>query len=279
MYNGRARIAVVSLSLLAHVISGNLFQIFSQLPATRNHHTLTPNHSLSLSNSPETVCIFLSTTKLHHLLPFPKHYQQHLFTMKSKSDISASETKTTSNQQNADPFVPKRIEPISTIPPTKPKKKNTSKSAAKKKKFSKKGESKVALDMTDSHIKDNLKSTKAGTFEQDAEDTKDDESFKISADVSTLDPDKGNPHETLISNVPESGRKLGLEDMNDAIDSTENMDIDIGNNVNDSVETNPDETNSQEDIGPDVETSLDQPSSNVGVTATDGKNFSFETAP
>ena len=66
--------------------------------------------------------------------------------------------------------------------------------------------------------------------------------------------------------------------MNDAIDSTENMDIDTGNNVNDFVEKGLDETNVQGDVGPDVETSLGQPTSIYGVTTTDGKNSSFQTA-
>jgi len=78
MNNRRAWIAVVSLWLLVDVISGNLFQIFSQLPTTRNHLTLSPNHlnfqifSLSLSNYHETVCIPLFTTKLHHHIFFPE---------------------------------------------------------------------------------------------------------------------------------------------------------------------------------------------------------------
>jgi hypothetical protein len=153
MYNGRARIVFVSLLLLVHVISGNLFQIFSQLPTKRNHLTLTSIHSLSLSKSPEIVCILLSITKLHHHLSFPEHYQQHLLTMKFKTYISTSEIKTTPDQQKTDPSVPKVIEPFSIVPPTKPKNENTPKSAAKKKKSSKKGESKVALDMTDLHVK------------------------------------------------------------------------------------------------------------------------------
>jgi len=111
MYNGRARIAVVSLCLLTHVISGNLFQTFSQLPTTRNHLTLTSNHSPSLSNSPETVCILLSTTNLHNPFPFLEPCQQHSFIMNLKSDIFASETTTTSDQQNTNPSVPKRTAP------------------------------------------------------------------------------------------------------------------------------------------------------------------------
>ena len=267
-----------------YAISRNLFQIFSQVPTACNHLTLTPIHSLYLSKPPKTVCILPSITKHYHLLSFPEHYQQHLLTMKFKSDISTSETKITSDQQNTDSSIPKMIEPLTTIPPTKPKKKNAPKSAAKKKKSSKKGESKVALDMTDLYVKENpFKSTKVETSMQDAKNTKDDETLKISADVSTPDLEKGNPDETLISNVPESGRKLGLEDLNDAIDSTENMDIDTGNEtkVNDSVGKDPDETDVQEDVGPDVETSLGQPSNTGGVTTTDGgdKDSSFETAP
>jgi len=85
--------------------------------------------------------------------------------------------------------------------------------------------------------------------------------------------------------VPKSGRKLGLEDLNDAIDSTENMDVDISNTgnetkVDDSVEKDPEEIDAQEDVGPDVGTSLGQPDNSVGDTATiiGDKDPSFKTA-
>jgi len=74
-----------------------------------------------------------------------------------------------------------------------------------------------------------------------------------------------------------------LEDLNDAIDSAENMDIDAGNdtNANDYVGKEPDESDVREDVGPDVETSLGQPCNSVDDTTTSGgnKDPSFETAP
>ncbi|XP_024642235.1 bromodomain-containing protein DDB_G0278469 [Medicago truncatula] len=84
----------------------------------------------------------------------------------------------------------------------------------------------------------------------------------------------GNPDETLIFNSPDAGRKLGLEDLNDAIDSTKNMEIDVGNetNVNDFNDQDPDNTGARKDVGPDVETSLDQPRNSIDVTTIEGGN-------
>ncbi|KEH19644.1 hypothetical protein MTR_8g465660 [Medicago truncatula] len=77
----------------------------------------------------------------------------------------------------------------------------------------------------------------------------------------TSGPIIANPDETLVSNTSDTSRKLGLEDLNDAIDSTENMDIDAGNEtkVHDSVDQDPDNYGVRKNVGSDVETFLDQP--------------------
>jgi len=53
--------------------------------------------------------------------------------------------------------------------------------------------------------------------------------LKIVADVASSEIEKGNPYETPNSAVSKSGRKLGLEDLNAPIDSTENMNVDNPN--------------------------------------------------
>jgi len=174
--------------------------------------------------------------------------------MKFISDIYASKIKTTHDQKNTNSSVSKMIESLTTVPPTKPNKKTASESAARKKKPSKKGESKVALSMTDLYKEKNpFKPTDAKTYVQDAKNDEDNGTSKISPDVPTPDLEKGNLDATLILDVPESGRKLGLEDLNDDIDSTENMEIDISNTGNktkfdDSVEKDPEEVNSLNSI-------------------------------
>jgi hypothetical protein len=211
---------------------------------------------LFLSKTPKTVCIPSLITKHHHPPPFSELYHLHQYTMKFKSDSTPSK-KTTSDQQNKDTFDPKRIEPLTTVTPTVTKKKNTHKSATKKKKSSKKGELKNDRDISETT-----------TSAQEVKKTKGKEALKDSSDVST--------------HVPDVGRKLGLEYLNDAIDSAENMDIDASNdtNANDSVGEEPDETDVRKDDGPEVETSLGQPSNSVDVTTTGGnKDPIFETAP
>jgi len=144
--------------------------------------------------------------------------------------------------------------------------------------------------MKKSTKKSESKTAQAETSVQKVKKTKGKKALKDSPDVSThtekkstSDLEKGNPDETLTSNVPEVGRKLGLEDLSDVIDSTENMHIDTSNetNVNDFVGKDPNETDIREDVGPDVETSLGQPSISIDVTTTSGgdKDLSFETAP
>jgi len=56
--------------------------------------------------------------------------------------------------------------------------------------------------------------------------------LKIAVDVTSPEVEKGNLDKTLNYAISESGRKLGLEDLNDVIDSTENMDVDEPDNQN-----------------------------------------------
>jgi len=86
---------------------------------------------------------------------------------------------------------------------------------------------------------------------------------KIAADVASFEVEKGNPDTTLKSVVYESDRKLGLEDLNVVVDSTENMNVndskpDDENMGDDSIQPSPEEIDEPKDVGPDVGTSLDQ---------------------
>jgi hypothetical protein len=92
--------------------------------------------------------------------------------------------------------------------------------------------------------KSGSKNVQAESSVQETKKNKGKEELKDMSDVSThaekrttSGTGKGNPDETLISDAPDACKKLGLEDLNDAIDSTENMYLDAGNetNINDSV--------------------------------------------
>jgi len=73
---------------------------------------------------------------------------------------------------------------------------------------------------------------------------------------------KGNCDETLTSYVPESSKKLGLEDLNATSHSTDNMDIDgpctaVETKVDDGfVQPSSEKTYARKGVGPDVGTSL-----------------------
>jgi hypothetical protein len=119
------------------------------------------------------------------------------------------------------------VEHRTLVLPIKPKKKTTSKSTSRKKNTVKKGESKVAMSMSDLYENENpFKVAEEGTTSQASKNTDDEDASKIASDVATPVCKKGNPDSTLISDEPVSGRKLGLEDLNDAIESTKNMDVD-----------------------------------------------------
>jgi len=201
--------------------------------------------------------------------------------MKFKTNASVSNEKSIIEQQKPDSSAPNIIEPLTTIPPMKPKKKAVSKSTSKKKKAVKKGESKVALSMSDLYEKENhFAVTKEGTPTQASTKIDDKDFLKTAEDVATPVSENGKPDTTLISDKPTSSRKLGLDDLNEAIESTENMDVDNSSKDtggDDFVESDPKET----DVGPDVGTSLGQNDKlNVEVDVmVDEENFNPEIDP
>jgi hypothetical protein len=158
------------------------------------------------------------------------------------------------------------VKPLSTIPPSKPMKKTAKKSSSKKKKTTKKGESKVTLTMTDLYNKEiPSKATKEDTSAKIA--VVGEEGTKLSSDVATPTKEKGNPVSALNSVETSSGKKLGLDVLNDAIESTENMGVSNPDNEtggDDSVENVPKETLGQENVELDVSTSLGQPAKPSG---------------
>lgn len=130
--------------------------------------------------------------------------------MKLKNNTSVFDEKNTTEQQKTDSSAPKVIEPLTVVPPTKPKKKTASKLTSKKKKTVKKGDSKVALSLSDLYEKENpFKANEEGTTAQASKNTDDEDTSKIASDVATPVCEKGNPDSTLIS------------DESDAIESTE----------------------------------------------------------
>jgi len=205
--------------------------------------------------------------------------------MKFKTNSSVTNEKNTTEQQKTESSAPKMIEPLTTVPPMKPKKKTTSKSTTKKKKVVKKGESKVALSMSNLYEKENpFAASKEDTTAQASTKIDDKDSCKPAEDVATPVCEKGNPDTTLISDEPTSSRKLGLDDLNDAIESTENMDVNNSSKEtggDDSVENNPKEADVQNNVGLDVGTSLgqqDKPDIEVDVVANE-ENSNPKTDP
>ncbi|KEH32869.1 envelope-like protein, putative [Medicago truncatula] len=268
-YDRRALIFHVSHSSLVHAISGSFFRFLFQFLTKRNH--LSHNHSLqlSLSKTFKTVYIPSLITKLRHSPTITKllHLQQ--FTMKTKSSFPPVK-KTVSD---ADASTPMKVKPISTVAPSSIKKKNTPKSATKRKSLKR-------SDLKDTQPDNSIQEAKISKGKEELNDMYD---VSTHAEKPTSGPDVGNPDETLVSNTSDTGRKLGLEDLNDAIDSTENMDIDVGNerNVNDFVNQDPGNSGFCKNVGLDVETSLDRPSNPINVTTTEdgSKDLSVETDP
>ena len=153
--------------------------------------------------------------------------------MSSKTISPSSKQTIVSEPQETSASIPKLIEPISTVPPSKTKGRTSTKSASKKKKpsKSKRGESKTSLNMAYLYEKENrfistVVEPSTRTSVKDLKNVDDEATPKSAPDVATSEIEKGNPDETLISVVSESDKKLGLEDLNAAIDNTENMEVD-----------------------------------------------------
>jgi len=143
----------------------------------------------------------------------------------------------------------------------------------------------VVLSMSDLYEKENpFSPSKGDTIVQTSTKIDDKDSFKPAKDVATLVCKKGNLDSTLISDKPTASRNLGLEDLNEAIESTENMDVDnSGKETGDdnSVESDPKEAYLQGHVGPDVGTSLgqqDKPEVEAAVV-TDEENSNPDTDP
>jgi len=139
--------------------------------------------------------------------------------------------------------------------------------------------------MSNSYEKENpFAASKGDTTVQTSTKTDDKDSFKPAEEVATLVCEKGNLDSTLIYDKPTASKKLGLEDLNEAIESTENMDMDnSGKEIggDDSVESDLKEADLPDDVGPDVDTSLGQ-QNKVDVEAdvvTDGENSNPDTDP
>jgi len=165
------------------------------------------------------------------------------------------------------PSIPKVIKPITTISSKKSKKGNTTKPSIKTKK-SKRSESKIALSMTDLYKKENpfistIFEPSVGTSVKDLKDADVEENPKIVTDVATSADEKGNLDETLTVEVSESSKNLGLEDLNVAIESTENIDHDDSKTSDESTgkdtdQLSPEKADDQNDVVLDVGISLDQ---------------------
>jgi len=140
------------------------FQIFSLHSTNHNHSTPTLRLTLSLFEPLKTVRL-LSPTFDHQNSHLVIYFRQLLhYAMKFKTNAPVTNEKSTTEQQKPDSSAPKLIEPLTTVPPMKPKKKVVSKSTSKKKKAIKRGESMVALSMSDLYEKENpFVVTKEGT--------------------------------------------------------------------------------------------------------------------
>jgi len=141
------------------------------------------------------------------------------------------------------------------------------------------------LSMSDLYEKENpFIASKEDTTAQASTKTDVKDSCKPAEEGATFVCDKVNPDSTLISDEPTTSRKLGLEDLNEAIESTENMDMENSGKEtrgDDTVESDPKEADLQEDVGPDVDTSLgqqDKPAVEVDVVA-DEEISNLETDP
>jgi len=143
----------------------------------------------------------------------------------------------------------------------------------------------------ENHFKSTSVETNVDTSMEDPKVADVEATTKITPTATTSEFEKGNLDETLTTDVPESAEKLGLENLNDAIDNGgENMNIDSPADVkNDVVETNvvngfvqksPEKADVRKDVGPDIETSLGQHGKKIDVTATlvdDDSGFEIAT--
>jgi len=183
--------------------------------------------------------------------------------MKFKINTTVIDDKNTTDNKKLIHLLQRSLTPSLLFLPRNLKRKTASKSTSRKKKTVKKSESKVALSMSDLNEKENpFTASMEGTTAQASTNTDDKDASKIAPNVATPVCEKGNPDSTLISDEPGSSRKLGLEDLNNTIESNENMDVENSSKETRddvSVESDPKETDVQDNVGTDVGTSLGQP--------------------
>jgi hypothetical protein len=219
--------------------------------------------SLSSLKFREIVCVLFFPFRhllAHHV---STSHKINLVAMIFKNDPQTTKESVT---EPCDIESPKQIDPISTVTSPKSEKKTATKCFSKKRMApkTKRGESKTPLSMFDLYQKENpfistVVEPSVGTFKKDP----------LVGDIeattrnASLKAEKGNSCKTLISVVPESGRKLGLEDLNEAIDRSENVyAVDFYVNVEiatkDTIQPSPNKSNDLENGEPNVGTSLDQ---------------------
>jgi len=187
-----------------------------------------------------------------------------------KNDPQATEENSTSEPRETSFSLPKLVEPITMVSSPKSKKKTATKSASEKKTApkTKRGESRTPLSVADLYEKENpfVSTMVEPSYEKSVEDLNSADAKanpKTASDVATSIANQGIPDETLPSVVSNSCRKLRLEDLNAAIDSTENMNVDDPNPDNENMEDSSvhlslKKAKGQKDVGPDVGTSMDQ---------------------
>jgi len=248
MYDRRARNLFVSLLSLVHFKSGTIFQNFTK----HNHLTLSPTPTMFW----KTVRTLLPITKLRLPLLISELYQQLHSTMKFKTEIPDPEDKNISEQQRKDSCTPQMVKPLTIGSPSDSKRKTGSKSTAKKRKPVKKGK----LKEVDIHFEENpLQASEDGITAQESKNYENGGASRISPNATKPEHDKGNSNAPLISDVPESGGKLGLENMNDVIDSLVSMDM---NTSNDGKVTNivvPIKEHKASDVEKNVELNVETP--------------------
>lgn len=261
--------ASLSLFSLVKIKSEIVFQILT----THNHLTFSPTPT----KLGKTFSIQLPEIQLHPLPLVSQLYQQHHFTIKFKTDTHDLEDKNITEQQRVDSCTPKMVKPLTIVPSIDSKKKIVSMSSTKKRKPVKKGNLKEVENLVE---KENpLKATVEGTTTQASKNIDNEEAYKITSEVAILVCEKGNPDSILNVDVPIYDKNTGSVDSNIVIKISKNMNVDTGNETraNDSVESDPEESEAQED----VDTSLGQPDNPIGgsETMTSEKDLSFETTP
>jgi len=215
---------------LMHANLGQVSLTSLKQPTTRNNFPPIIVLPFSLSNFRNIFRILPIPLRLFLPRLASSFCQNNQITMIFKNNPQTTKEKVVSEPLETSPSIPKVINPITAISSEKSKKGNTTKPSTKTKK-SKRGESKIALSMTVLYKKENpfistVVEPSVGTSVKDLKDADVEEKLNIATDVATSANEKGNPDKTLTVEISESCKNLSLEDLNVAIKSTKNMDLD-----------------------------------------------------